>query len=451
MPSLYSAKKRKRVFYLFLVKLGLLIFITGIMVADFSRIPDFGKRSGKWVDILGSLEDHYYRIKEVFAPKEPLDKIEGKILRGDTIINVLTREGLEYSTAFKLIQDVKGVYNLKNIRPGQNYSIYLHKGKLKKFVFEITYNRHLNTIRNGKEKFVGKIVDIPIRIKRDIIKGKIRDTLFVSIMNLGEKAELADMLASLYEYDIDFNRDIRDGDRFTIMVEKKYMNGEFIKYGHILAAKFTNQGKTIDVLRYTDPEGKTAYYHPDGRAVKKMFLRCPLPFMRVTSRYGLRRHPVLGFSAQHNGVDFAARLGTGVRATASGLVIKMGYDRVKGRYIVIRHPNQYMSHYYHLQGIKRGIKAGSRVEQAQVIGYVGQSGRATGSHLHYGLRKNGRFVNPLLLKSPTKNPVRKIFLENFKQHIARTFFIVSNCKIIKISFRLRDVLLGFDEIKIPGF
>lgn len=451
MSILYSARKRERVFYLFLAKLVFLIFFSGIMVADFSKIPDRVKSSAEKGNIWASLEDHFDCIKKGVAFKEPLDKIEGRIHRGDTIISALTREGLEYGTAFKLFQDVKDVYNLKKVYPGQNFSLYMSKGRIKKLVYEIDYNLNLNITRDKKGNFAAEIVDIPIRIKRDIVKGKIKDTLFISTLNLGERAELADMLASLYEYDIDFNRDIRDGDVFTIMVEKKYLNGEFIRYGNILAATFTNQGKTINVLRYTDPEGKTAYYHPDGRAVKKMFLRCPLPFMRVTSRYGLRRHPVLGFSARHTGVDFAAPRGTPVRATASGLVAKIGYNRLKGRYIFIRHPNRYISHYYHLNGIKKGIRPGSRVEQSQVIGFVGQSGRTTGPHLHYGLLKNGRFINPLLLKSPSKNPVKKVYLKDFKLNVARALFMVSNSKIIKVSLRLRDVLLGYDEAEIPGF
>lgn len=438
-------------FSLFLLKLTFLWLCTVILVSDFSRISELSETFEKKKTIWASFQDGFLQFQTKFPLKQPLDKIEGKIRRGDTIINVLTGTGLEYRTAFKLFQDVKDIYNLKNILPGQNYSLYLNKGRIEKFVFEIKYNRYLNIIRDEAKGFVGKIVDIPIRTKNNIIKGKIRDTLFVSILNLGEKAELADMLASLFEYDIDFNRDIRDGDHFTIMVEKKYLNREFIRYGNILAAQFTNQGKTIDVLRYTDPEGKTAYYHPDGRAVKKMFLRCPLPFMRVTSRYGLRRHPVLGFSTRHNGVDFAALRGTPVRVTASGLVARIGYDRIKGRYVIVRHPNRYVSHYYHLSKIKKGIRSGYRVEQSQIIGFVGKSGRATGPHLHYGLQKNGRFLNPLLLKSPSKNPVKKIFFQDFKQHVARIFFMVSNSNILEISFKLRDVLLGVDEIEVLGF
>jgi murein DD-endopeptidase MepM/ murein hydrolase activator NlpD len=209
----------------------------------------------------------------------------------------------------------------------------------------------------------------------------------------------------------------------------------------VLASEFINRGKIIRVIRYTDPEGKTAYYHPDGRSVRKMFLRCPLPFMRVTSSYGYRRHPVLGFSARHNGVDFAAPVGTKIRASASGVIQRTGYDRGRGRYILIRHPNRYISHYYHLSRMAKGTRSGVKVEQGQVIGYVGSTGLATGPHLHYGLRKNGRFLNPLRLKSPTKNPVKKKYMEAFQRFMAGHFLVISGSRLMKLPKGVQDFLL----------
>ncbi|UCH96243.1 MAG: M23 family metallopeptidase, partial [Candidatus Aminicenantes bacterium] len=256
-----------------------------------------------------------------------------------------------------------------------------------------------------------------------------------------EKPELADMMASLYEYDIDFNRDLREKDSFALLVEKMYLEGRFVRYGYILAAEFTNRGKTIRVVRYTEPEGRTAYFHPDGSSVRKMFLRCPLPFMRVTSRYGRRRHPLLNFSTRHNGVDLAAAPGTKVRATASGIIKKIGYDRSKGRFICIRHNNQYISHYYHLSRTGKGIKPGVRVEQGQIIGCVGSTGWATGSHLHYGIQKNGRFINPLSLKSPSKEPVKKIYLNTFKQYAHRVLLLLSGSKWVKIPGSVTETFL----------
>jgi hypothetical protein len=150
----------------------------------------------------------------------------------------------------------------------------------------------------------------------------------------------------------------------------------------------------------------------------------------------------LGFSARHHGVDFGAPLGTKIRASASGVVQQVGYERYKGRYITIRHPNRYESHYYHLSRRARNIKPGVKVEQGQVIGYVGCTGLCTGPHLHYGLRKSGRFINPLRLKSPTKNPVKKVFFEDFRRYVARHFLVISGSRLVSIPKSIQDALLG---------
>ena len=378
-------------------------------------------------------------IKKRLPRKKNLVKLETKIQKGDTIINTLERAGMERQTAYKLFFDIKPVYNLKKIRAGNKFILYRKDNKIIKIVYEVDQDSLLNIKKDKRGSFIGKLITIPYVIKTDIIRGKIKDSLFESILELEEKPELADILASLYEYDIDFNRDIRKNDTFVVLVEKKYLNNKFIKYRHILAAEFINRGKSIKIIRYTNPEGKTAFFHPDGRAVKKMFLRCPLPFMRVTSRYGMRRHPVLGFSAKHNGVDFGAPKGTKIRASATGYVKKIGYNRIMGKYIMIRHPNRYISHYYHLSRLKRGIRSGIKVIQGEIIGYVGNTGRSTGSHLHYGIQKNRRYIDPLRLKSPTKNPVKKCYLENFKQYSAKIFLLIYSNEIINISEKFQKV------------
>jgi murein DD-endopeptidase MepM/ murein hydrolase activator NlpD len=364
------------------------------------------------------------------AAKE-LEKIEAYVKRGDTIINLLKREGLDYQSAHTFFTAIKPVYDLRKINTGNKYTLYLDKEKdnpgIERFIYEIDHDYYLeaNKGEKGTNLYRAKLVSIPYSTERATISGEIEESLFAAILKTGEKPDLADMMASLYEYDIDFNRDIRKKDSFALLVEKMYLKGKFVRYGNILAAEFTNRGQSIKVIRFTDPQGKTAYYHPDGRSVRKMFLRCPLPFMRVTSHYGNRRHPLLGFSAKHNGIDLSAPRGTKVRTTASGIIFRTGRDSRKGRYISIRHNNRYISHYYHLSGIRKGIKSGVRVIQGQLIGYVGSTGWATGPHLHYGLQKNGRFMNPLRLKSPTKEPVKKIYLSSFKQYNSRIFNLLS--------------------------
>lgn len=364
------------------------------------------------------------QVKKILPPEEKHVKIENYIKRGDTIINILKKQGVDHQAAYKFFTDVKPVYDLKRISAGKKYILFLSKdkGEIQRFRYEIDPDDYLYVYKDHiDDLYKGKLVAIPYLVEREFKSGKIAESLFAAILKSGEKAELVDMMASLYEFDIDFNRDIRKGDTYALAVEKMYLKGRFVRYGNLLAAEFTNRGKTTRVIHYTDPGGKTAYYHPDGRSVKKMFLRCPLPFMRVTSRYGSRRHPLLGFSGRHYGVDLAAPVGTKIRATAGGIVQKTGYNKTKGKFITVRHKNYYVSHYYHLSRFGKGIKSGKRVEQGQIIGYVGSTGLATGPHLHYGLQKNRRFINPLRLKSPAKDPVKKIYYDDFKQYVNGVF------------------------------
>ncbi len=379
-----------------------------------------------------------------------LVKIEKQVRRGDTIINTLTREGLPYQAAYKFFSDVKPVYDLRKINTGKPYTLFLNstRSDIEKFRYQIDLNQYLEVVKDGRSgSFRGKLVTLPFEKRKYLVSGKIKYSLFESIMESGEKPELADILASLYEYDIDFNRDIQPGDTFSVVVEKKYLKGEFVSYGAVLASEFSNNGKVIRVIRYTDPDGKTAYYHPDGRSVRKMFLRCPLPFMRVTSRYGMRRHPVLGFSARHRGVDFGAPRGTRVRASASGVIKRMGYDRGKGRFVMVRHPNGYISHYYHFSRFAKGMRRGRRVEQGQIIGYVGSTGLSSGPHLHYGLQKHGGYLNPLSLKSPTKSPVKPVHMKHFRGYAARFFLVIAGSRFVDIPPMFQQLLLGPTETK----
>ena len=441
MRVIGKALRGDDIFFSFLLKLIFIFFCTVFMVSDFSGNSPSDMKSKSSQDKPFILNEMSSMVEAHLQVKRSIVKVEKAVQKGDTIIDILKKAGIDYRRAYQLFSDMKNLYDLRNIRPGQKYSLVFEGEDLKKFHYEINSDRCLKVYWGKDNQFVGRIEKISYIVKRKIIHGKVSSSLFLTILGLGEGPELADRLASLYEYDIDFNRDIRQGDTFTVLVEKRYQGSEFNHYGPILAARFSNRDRIIHVLRYTDPQGKTAYYHPDGRAVQKMFLRCPLPFMRVTSRYGNRRHPVLGFSARHNGVDLAAPPGTLIRSTSSGVVFKTGYDRIKGRYVIIRHPNRYATHYYHLNRIKTGIKPGVSVIQGQIIGYVGRTGRVTGWHLHYGIRKNGRFINPLNLKSPSKNPVKEAFRQNFEQYGAAMLFLLSGSRILGIPARLQEILL----------
>jgi murein DD-endopeptidase MepM/ murein hydrolase activator NlpD len=431
-------KRRKTILFLNLGVFISLLFCTGVIIWE--RTPKTKKQRPRQQEKTTMPS----APAAAAGPGEQTVKIENYVKNGDTIINILKREGVDHRSAYQFFTQIKPVYNLKKICAGNKYTIFLTKeeNEIKRFIYEIDPDYYLEAWKDETTNCCkGKTVKIPYQVKRQFISGVIRESLFESILEAGEKPELADMMASLYEFDIDFNRDVHKRDSFALLVEKLYLKGKFIRYGHVLAAQFTNRGKTIRVIRYSDPEGETAYYHPDGKSVRKMFLRCPLPFMRVTSRFGSRHHPLLNFSAHHSGVDLAAPVGTPIRATASGIIKQKGYQSSKGRFVTIRHNNQYVSHYYHLNRFAKGIEPGIRVEQGQIIGYVGRSGWATGPHLHYGLQKSGRFMDPLGLRSPGKDPVKKVYLEDFKQYAARVSLLLSGSHIVDIPEYLTEALL----------
>jgi murein DD-endopeptidase MepM/ murein hydrolase activator NlpD len=366
----------------------------------------------------------------------------GMVKDGDTLASILGREGVDTAAVNTLDADVRGVFDFRKIRPGHRYTCHLRSGELERFRYDIDRNTYLIATRGAGGRFTVAVVDVPYLIRVEIVAGEINQSLYSTLLRLGERPELADLMAGLYEYDIDFNRDIRAGDEFAMLVEKRYLRGTCLSYGSVLATRFTNRGRVISLVKYTDPGGKTAYYHPDGRAAKKMFLRCPLPFMRVTSRFGRRRHPVLGFSARHTGIDFGAPHGTRVRATGSGIVVRSSTHPVKGRYVILNHPNGYRTHYYHLSRRAKGIRSGVRVAQGEVIGYVGKTGRVTGTHLHYGVQKRGRFINPLSLKSPSLDPVKQEFRSHFDSYVRGVMFLLSNRKLLSLPELLEQPLLN---------
>jgi murein DD-endopeptidase MepM/ murein hydrolase activator NlpD len=222
----------------------------------------------------------------------------------------------------------------------------------------------------------------------------------------GEKAQLAASLADVFAWEINFIRDLRVGDNFTLLVEKRYRKGEFKDYGRILAAYFTNQGVVYEAFLFTDNAGQSHYFNGKGESLRRAFLKAPLAYDRISSGYTSRRlHPVLLDWRTHPAIDYAAPVGTPVKCVGKGVVIYTGYDKASGNIVKISHMNKYETSYLHLSAFAKGLRKGSAVAQGQVIGFVGQTGYATGPHLDFRMKKNGGYVNPLKEISPRSNPV----------------------------------------------
>ena len=256
---------------------------------------------------------------------------------------------------------------------------------------------------------------IPYTTETVRVRGKIETSLFEAVTGSGESEVLAMNLTDIFAWDIDFILDIRQGDSFQALVEKRYRDGQPAGYGRILAAEFTNQGETFQAFLYQDGDRRPDYFDAEGQSLRKAFLKAPLSFSRISSGFTMRRfHPITKTWKSHPAIDYAAPPGTPIKSVGDGIIIKKGYTRGNGNYLKIRHNSSYETLYLHMKGFARGIAQGKRVAQGQTIGYVGSTGLATGPHLCFRMYKNGAPVNPHRVKAPSANPVSQGNLADFK-------------------------------------
>ena len=346
-----------------------------------------------------------------------LEKTCLTIPRGKTFSDIMQEHGFTPAQIYEIRQHVKSTYDLAKVKAGQEIRFYTDKeGKVVSFEYDIDSEDYLCIRREG-ETYSAKVVKIPYETKNRIIQGVIEDNLIFAVNQRGEEDSLALSLAdNIFCWDIDFYADLRQGDSFKIIFEKKYLKSQFVGYGNILAAEFTNQGKTFQAFYYTYPDsGNSDHYDFEGNSLRKQFLKSPIPFARISSRFSHSRlHPIRKIYRPHYGVDYAARIGTKVQATGDGIVTQVGWNGASGRMIKIKHKNDYETLYLHLRGYAKGIRKGAKVISGQTIGYVGSSGESTGPHLDYRIKHHKRYINPLAARFKPVKPLRKKFLENFQ-------------------------------------
>jgi len=310
-------------------------------------------------------------------------------------------------------QSSRKIFPLSRIAAGRPYTITTLDGKLLQFAYDISSDeQYLLLVEGDKLQTVRQ--PIPYTIESDLVEGTISSSLFEAVEQIGEGAELAIELANIFAWDIDFIRDIREGDSFRALVEKRYREGEPAGYGHILAAEFVNQGELYQGIRYQDGDRPASYYDAEGRNLRKAFLKAPLSFTRISSGFTFKRfHPVTKTWKAHPAIDYAASRGTPIMSVGDGSIIKIGYTKYNGNYIKIRHNSSYETLYLHMKGFAKGMKYGKKVAQGEVIGYVGSTGLATGPHLCFRMYKNGSPVNPYRVKVPAAKEISKEHFEDF--------------------------------------
>jgi murein DD-endopeptidase MepM/ murein hydrolase activator NlpD len=353
--------------------------------------------------------------------------VSGVVPRSTTLDTLLRGHGVADDAAVSVVNAARKVFDPRRLRALQPFSLERTvEGTLRFFQYEIDGDRFLRVAASpsGSGTLDAAVVPIPKTLEHASAAGRIdADTpsLFQSMTEAGEGAELAVSLAQIFSGEIDFNSDLQPGDGYALAFDKYTREGGATSYGDITAAEFRNDGRVLHAIRFTVPGGTAGYYDERGRSLRRFFLRSPLKFEpRITSRFSSSRmHPVLHTARAHRGVDYAAPTGAPAIAAASGVVIAASYDASNGRMVRVRHASGYESFYLHLSAFGPGIRAGARVEQGQIVGLVGATGLATGPHLHYGLTRNGVFVNPLRLSQPPGDPIPPSAMAAFAAERAR--------------------------------
>ncbi len=335
------------------------------------------------------------------------------VKKGDTISSLLNTY-LPLKTIYGLIRQSADVFPLEQIRVGQTCTFILDKNRLMGFEYEIDRLDRL-VIQRKNRKFSINRVPIDYEVSLETVSATIHSSLFEAMRQAGEESRLAYRLADIFAWDIDFMRDIRPNDQFKVMVEKKFLEGRFAGYGEIRAALFINQGRRFTAFLHKDPEGRSKYYDEKGDSLEKAFLKAPLAFSRISSTFTLKRmHPVLKQVKAHPAVDYAAPTGTPIKTVGDGVIQELGFSKTMGNHVIIRHYKGYVTRYYHMSKLGPGMKKSRRVRQGEIIGFVGMTGYATGPHLCFRMKKNGKAVNPMTHDMPSAHPVPPMDMEEFQ-------------------------------------
>jgi len=356
--------------------------------------------------------------QEVLQPEVTVSSsqnITAVVKSGDTTGAILSRLGFSGQEAANIIQASKSVYPLKNIHIGHKF-IREDKGDMTRLIYKINADEQLVLSKEPAQTWSAKKEKREVNTRLEMVSASIQDSLFWDASKAGLADSLILKLVDMFAWDIDFARDLRKGDSFKVLFEESFDDeGKRVGY-KILAATFINKGIMYQGIRYKDKQGNIEYYNEEGRNLRKTYLKSPVKYSRISSRFrSSRMHPVLGYTRAHRGVDYAAKTGTPIHAIGDGKIVYKGRKGGYGRFIEIRHNNGiHSTAYAHMSRYARGMRRGKYVQQGQVIGYVGMSGLATGPHLHFEFRSRGRAVNPLKVKHKAAKPVPKDELSAFR-------------------------------------
>jgi murein DD-endopeptidase MepM/ murein hydrolase activator NlpD len=343
-----------------------------------------------------------------------------QVRRDDTLASLITRLNIRNTEAIDFLRHNAAASGLaSSLRPGNFIQAQTNQdGELLKLQYQTALNSTLS-IERTESGYQAQTIEPALETHNVLKSAEIKSSLFEATDEANIPDPIALQLVDIFSSEIDFHSDLRRGDHFAVVYEANYTNGELIKTGQVLAAEFVNDGKTYRAVLYRNPEGQSSYYTPEGKSLHKSFLRSPLEFSRISSGFSLGRfHPILQTIRAHKGVDYAAPIGTRIKASADGTVDFAGVKGGYGNVIVLQHQNGISTVYGHLSRFATGLRKGMKVAQGDIIGFVGMTGLATGPHLHYEFLLNGQQRDPLKVALPTTTPISARYQADFAAHSA---------------------------------
>jgi murein DD-endopeptidase MepM/ murein hydrolase activator NlpD len=407
-----GAVRRPRVFAALALPLAVPLFLAAVRAQ-----PELASVSRATVVPPPSLR--YHDLQQPFRAELPEHALMLTIEKNDTLDKILTAGGMSRSESALLAGELGKSIDLRRLRPGHIVRFhYDATGVVDSVQMKISGWGDVNAIRKDTGFEVTKTAAV-LRKEESTVTGNVRSSLYEAVREAGEGPQVVQQLIDVFQWDIDFFG-LQRGDSFSFVVTKEYAGPDLVGYGPIKAARFTHRGVTYEAFRHENTDGRAGYYSANGAPLRKQFLKAPVKFSRVTSGFTKRRfHPVLKYFRPHYGVDYGAPIGTPVMTTADGVVIEARYKPGEGNFIRVRHTSKYDTCYLHLSRFAKGLKKGTKVTQGDVIGYVGMTGLASGPHLDYRVSENGKWLDPLKLKSITPDPLAGKSLRQFRANVAR--------------------------------
>ncbi len=406
-----GAARRSRVYAALALPIAIPLFVAAVRVQ-----PEFGTTSQ--AAAIAPPEVRYDALQEPYRAELPEHSLVLSVERNDTLDKLLLAGGLSRGDSAVLTTQLSKTIDVRRLQPGNLMRFhYDSAGKVDAVQLKVTGWGEVNAVRSPGG-FEVSSQQAEIRRVQQVVSATIETSLYEALRATGENPQLVQQIVDVFQWDIDFFQ-LHRGDAFSLVVTKQFSGADFAGYGPVLAARFTHRGTTYEAYRHERPDGAAGYYAAAGTPLRKQFLKAPLKFSRVTSGFTRKRfHPVLKYFRPHYGVDYGAPKGTPVMSTADGVVVEARFSPSEGNFIRVRHSSRYDTCYLHLSRFAKGLKKGTRVQQGEVIGFVGSTGLATGPHLDYRVSENGKWLDPLKLRSITPDPLRGASLSQFRANVA---------------------------------